>query len=491
MLKIEIIINMDIKSAIKYIKNSFSDSSDLIIKELEVNQKKCAFFYIDGMSDKLLLEQNIIEPLLLTASFEHPYAKTLPKIVKYSEQIKTDIYEQSPQIIAEGDIVFAIDNFENVFVFSLRKFEKRAVTEPPTSSVLKGPREGFIEEIKTNISLLRRRIKSPSFTIKMLTAGRYTQTSIAVAYINGIASDDVVNEITERINSIDIDGIVDSSYLTSFLESKKISIFNQVATSEKPDVVTAKLLEGRVAIIVDGSPLVITAPYVIFEDIQDAYDYYTGDWRASMVRIFRFFGAALTVLLPGAYVALQVFHFHLLPLKFLITLLSATTGIPFPPAVEMLFVVLLFEILYQASIRMPRFLGISLSVVGAIVLGDTAVKSGLISSPAVLIVAMSAIGIFCVPDQVGTLSIFRFLFLCAGAVLGIFGIIVLLILTITYLASIDNLGAPYLAPFAPTIFPDLKDAFLKDSPLQMKKRPYSIPTSNRTRMQNKGVNKIK
>ena len=201
-----------------------------------------------------------------------------------------------------------------------------------------------------------------------------------------------------------------------------------------------------------------------------------------MIRVLRIMGALLTIILPGAYVALQSHHYHLMPLKFLITLLSATNGIPFPPAIEMYVVLLLFEILNQASVRMPRLMGISLSIVGAIVLGDTAVKAGLISSPAVLVTALSAIGIFCVPDEVGTLSILRFLFLSVSAVMGLFGIVILSIMLVAYLVSMDSYGAPYLAPYAPRINPDLKDGVLKQSTVNMKRRPFSIPSQNRTRM---------
>ncbi|MCQ2602986.1 MAG: spore germination protein, partial [Clostridia bacterium] len=275
------------------------------------------------------------------------------------------------------------------------------------------------------------------------------------------------------------------AYISSFISERKNSIFSQVGNTEKPDVVTGKLLEGRIAIIVDGSPIVLTVPFVLLEDLQDGYDYYSSSWRVSMIRLFRLMGALMTVLLPGAYVALQSYHYHLLPLKFMITLLSATSGIPFPPAIEMLVVLILFEILNQASLRMPRFLGISLSIVGAIVLGDTAVKAGLISSPAVLVTALSAIGIFCVPDQVGTLSILRFSFLCVSAVSGLFGITIFLLILVSYLASMESFSAPYLAPYAPRIEKDLKDALFKAGVQEMKTRPFSFPNKNRTRIAEK------
>ena len=290
-----------------------------------------------------------------------------------------------------------------------------------------------------------------------------------------------VDAIRRRLSEIDTDGVIDSSYLAAFLEPTPLSLFKRVGGTEKPDIVAAKLLEGRVAVIADGSPIVLTLPFVFAEDLQDSYDYFAGDKRAAAARIFRLFGAALTVLLPAAYVALQSAHYHLLPLKFLMTLVGATSSIPFPPAVEMLVVLLLFEILNEASVRMPRYLGVSLSIVGAIVLGDTAVKAGLISSPAVLVTALSSIGVFCVPDQVGTLSVLRIAFLLVSAVLGLFGMIALLAVTTGYLASVQNYGAPYFAPYAPRIRSDLKDGVWKASVTHMDSRPLSFPNQNRTR----------
>lgn len=474
------IVNID--ELEKRLKTTFSQSDDFKCRRLYVGDKKCLFAYIDGNIDKILFEQDVVRPLKNAEDFEKPYLKSLQNKVAYADEIDIVPIAQSPEKIACCDIVFYVDGEEDAYVFSLRKPSARAIGEPPTSSVMKGPREGFIEEIKTNMSLIRRRIKSPDLVAKTFQVGRYSSTTVALMYIRGIADDAIVEQLSQKIERIDVDGVVDSAYVLSFIQTRKNSFFLQAGSTEKPDVASAKLLEGRVAIIVDGSPIVITLPYLVFEDVQDGYDYYSGDWRASMIRMFRMLGALLTVLLPGAYVTLQTYHFQLLPVKFLMTLMAATNNIPFPPAIEMLLVMTLFEVLNQASIRMPRYFGISLSVVGAIVLGDTAVKAGIISSPSVLVVALSAIGIFCVPDQVGPMSIMRFLFLCVSAVTGFVGMIVLTIIIIAYLASLDNFGTPYLAPYAPRIIPDLQDGILKADSSSMEFRPYSIPTTNRRRI---------
>lgn len=462
------------------ISTAFHGSDDLFFREVNTDYVKCIVSYLDGGSDKLVLEQDILSPLLNSSI--RVGGDNLSSVIFFCEEIKATPIDDCPSKIADGDVILFFDGEDEGYLISIRKFDKRAIAEPPTSNVLKGPREGFIEEVKTNVTLIRRRLKTPSLTVKNLSVGRYSSTAISVLYVDGVAVASVVDEIISRLSEIDIDGVIDGAYVSSFIQGRRYCLFNQVGSSEKPDVVVSKLLEGRVAIIVDGSPLVLTLPFVLFEDLQDGYDYYSNDWSSSLARLFRIMGGLLTVILPGAYVALQSHHYHLMPLKFLITLMSATNGIPFPPAIEMFFVLILFEILNQASIRMPRLMGVSLSIVGAIVLGDTAVKAGLISSPAVLITALSAIGIFCVPDQVGALSILRFVFLCCSAVMGLFGIVILIILLTAYLVSLSSYGAPYLAPYAPRITPDLKDGLLKSSTTNMEERPYSIPTKNRKRM---------
>lgn len=469
----------------------FSNSDDFKCRPLCVFNTPCLFAYIDANIDKALFEQDVIRPIKNADAIEGEHLEWLQNTVSYSDDVLSAALEQAPQNIANGDVAFFIEDDDCAYIFSLRKPSFRAIGEPPTASVMKGPREGFVEEIKTNISLVRKRIKSPSLVLRNFEVGRYSQTTVALMYIDGVADNQIVDNLCKKIQKIDVDGIVDSAYILSFIQTRKNSFFIQAGTTEKPDIASAKLLEGRILIMVDGSPIAITLPYLIFEDVQDGYDYYSTDWRASMIRMFRLLGGLITVFLPGAYVALQTYHYQLLPIKFLMTLMSATTNIPFPPAIEMLLVMVLFEILNQASIRMPRYFGISLSVVGAIVLGDTAVKAGLISSPSVLVVALSAIGIFCIPDQVGAMSILRFLYLCISAVLGFVGMIILTICIIAYLAELDNFGTPYLAPYAPRITPDLQDGVLKASNSSMELRPFSIPTPNRRRIskqdQNEGL----
>ena len=252
----------------KRITATFSCTDDLIVRPLTIADTPALLVFLDGCSDKTLLDRDVISPLLDLKNLPSPHEDTLQNAVKYCENIKTVRVEKSPQNIAEGDVALIVDGDENAYIFSLRSAEKRSIAEPPTESVMKGPREGFIEEIKSNLSLLRRRIKSPALVVKTLKVGRYSSTSVAIVHIDGIADDKIVGEIAEKISKIDVDGVIDSAYVISFIQPKKHSFFLQAGTTEKPDVAAAKLLEGRVLILVDGSPIVITLPYLIFEDVQ-------------------------------------------------------------------------------------------------------------------------------------------------------------------------------------------------------------------------------
>lgn len=357
---------------------------------------------------------------------------------------------------------------------------KRAVAEPPTSTVIKGPREGFIEDADDNISLIKKRIKKDFKTIELQT-GKYTQTKIIIAYVSSIADQKVIDKVKQRIEAIEIDGIIDSHYIAQFLQDEKVKLFRQVGSDEKPDIIASKLLEGRIAIIVDGSPIVLTVPYILFEDVQQSNDYYMLSSNVSLRRFIRIAGAFIAILGPGIYIAVQLYHYNIIPINLLITITNTTGNSPFSPMLETIFVLILFEILYEATLHMPKSMAGVTGIVGALVLGDTAVKAGLISPPAVLVSALSGITMYIIPDLAPQISLLRFAFALIGGVLGLFGIIITGLLLIIYLAGMDSYGSPYLAPYAPYIKEDTKDAVFKSGVRQMIKRPKSIPNINPTR----------
>lgn len=430
------------------------------------------------VQSQLIREQNCVELIdtrVITADL-------INKIIYISDPIIVcETFEEMVQSIANGDVGLMIDGAESYFVLSLRDYKTRGITEPPVSTVLRGPREGFVEDMKLNMTMLRRRFKTPDLVFEQMQVGKYSGTNVAIAYLDSVADKAVVDKVKSRIKSIDCDGIVDSSYIAMYIQDNKHSLFSQVGSAEKPDIVAGKILEGRVAIICDGSPTVITLPFVLFEHFQSSEDYYIKSYRATATRILRVIAMIIAICLPAAYVALQEFQYHMFPFKLLVVIMNSINGVPLTPTIEMLVLLLVFEILNEASIRMPRYVGTALSIVGAIVLGESAVSAGLLSVPTLLVTAMSTIGLYCVPDEVEAGSLLRILFVLISGVLGIFGLILSVFMLFAYVVGLKNYGTSYMAPFAPLLPLDLQDGVTKANLTDIKKRPYSIPTKNRVR----------
>ena len=373
------------------------------------------------------------------------------------------------------------DGEDNCISVDTRTAIGRAVAEPPTSMVMRGPREGFVEDVKVNLTLLRKRLKTPNLKIVNLVVGKYTNTAVAVCYVDGIAQKKIVDDIVQRIEEVKVDGVLDSSYLARYLDVNKTLLFRRVGTTEKPDIAVGKMLEGRVAIVVDGSPMVLTLPYLFVEDMQSPGDYYENSSMTTLSRLLRFISVIASVLLPSLYVCLQAYNYQIIPIKFLITVMNASEAIPFSPLTEMIIVLVIFDILREANLRMPSAVGISLSLVGAIVLGDAAVQAGLLGAPAVMIGALSGIGLFTFPDNTLIMSLLRLVVTFIGGVMGLFGVILATLTLIIYLASMQDYKTPFLAPYAPDIPQDRQDAVAQIPVPKMKKRPRSIPNENADR----------
>lgn len=463
---------------IERIKGKFETPSNVVSRELKAGEARGAVLYNPDLVDDAALRAVVF-------ALEKGEGKTLEDFMRYvlyeNETEISESVDDSINSLLSGDLLLCVENDARYLVINTRSYTTRSVTEPPTETVMRGPREGFIEDLKTNLSLLERRLKTPSFAIEKLTVGRKTKTNVAVCYLADVADPRVVKKVKKRLEKIDIDGITDSHYVTPFLEENPLSLFPQVGIAEKPDVVAAKILEGRVAVAVDGSPIVVTVPFVLVEDFQSGEDYYQRSGFATFVRILRYAGLSFALLLPALYVALQNFHYTLIPVRFMITLMAAIKGLPLSPLAETLFVLLLFEVIREASVRMPRAVGMAMSIVGALVLGETAVNAGVISSPAVMVTALSSIALFTVPNLIGTSSVLRLAFTVIGGLCGLFGLILAVLFTLHYICSMNGYGAPYLAPFAPLVYSDFKDTIERAPIKELKTRPRSIPNINDTR----------
>ena len=454
-------------------------SDDIIFFDFEIGEASAFCVYVDSITDKELLGLEVIAPLIKNDP-NKSVNYLAKKITLANVKTESKIQPAAEDALAGNAVIF-IDGKNKAISVDLKKFEVRAISEPPTGLAVRGPRNGFTESIKSNLSLVRRYIKSTDLKIKTTEKGKYTKTSIAIMYIDGIAKPEIAEKIRKKIEKINIDGIPDSSYVAKLLNERKTSLFKQVGSTERPDVLIERMLEGRIGIIVDGSPFALTLPYLLIEDFQAAEDYYISQYRANLVRTLRVVAMIFSILLPAVFVAAQLFHLQIIPLNFLLTIVNGIKEIPFSPSLEMFFVLLIFELLNETSVRMPKYVGMALAVVGALVLGETAVNAGIVSTPAILIMALSGISIYAIPEIVETTSVLRFIYLLIAGSLGGYGLIVLTAFLILYLAAADNYGAPYLAPYSPVLLNDFQDGLYMNNVIGMTKRPLSLGANNRTR----------
>lgn len=333
-----------------------------------------------------------------------------------------------------------------------------------------------------NLGLVRKRLKSEKLKVEMIKCGKRSETAVAIIYIEGVCEKSLPEKVKKQIEANEIDLVPDSSYIAQFISKKPRSVFKRNGTSEKPDIFCAKVCEGRVGIIADGSPIALTVPYMIVEDMQSAEDYYALSYRSTIIRFLRLFGIIIGLFLPALYVSAQLFKIQLIPFQLLLKISSSISGLPLSPSVEMFITLFVLEILNEASIRMPKYVGLALSVVGALVLGDTAVKAGIISTPAIIIIALSALCLYTTPDLVETTTTLRWLYLIIAGSIGPFGIVVFTAFILCYLVTEQSYGVPLLAPFAPLVKNDLYDSMVKSNMYSLKNRPKSLKTADKVRL---------
>lgn len=446
----------------------------------------CTLIYADGTVNKELLGSLVVKPLS-ALRLSNQAEKQIAQTERFPELKKIQKPQDMLLEILDGNTLLLVDGLATGFVVGAKFLPVRAITEPPTDIAVKGPREGFIEDVKANMSLVRKRLKTPDLRFETVRVGRRSQTAVVVCWLDGTSKTQVKDEIINKLHALDLDIVPDSSYIASLLSPRKHSPFRTIGTTEKPDIFTAKIAEGRVGVLVDGSPIALTAPYILTEDLQASEDYFISPFMATVFRLMRFIALFVAIFLPAFYISAQIFKMQLLPLGLMLTIASSVRELPLSPSLEMFVVLFLLETLKEASVRMPKYVGMSLSVVGALVLGDTAVNAGFLSTPAIIIVALSGICLYVVPNFVETGSLLRWLYLLVAGSFGPFGIVLLTAFLLYYLLSADAFGAPPLAPFSPLLPHDLRDSLVKYSLENLPTRPRFLRSKNKTRFK-KGEN---
>lgn len=484
------VLTGNLSADLEIIREIVGTSPDIKVHEFRYGQNseiKGALVFVDGLVNSTVIIDGILKPLKLYKEFSDYQSQSITKsldTVKQTIICAGEITEKhtAGEIVESclsGDTAFLSDGFDKALVISSKGWEKREITEPQTEAVVRGPREGFTENFRTNTALLRRRIRSPKLRMENFTIGNKTVTNVCLAYIEGVADPGIVATARARLKSIDTDSIIDSGYIEQYIEDNPFSIFPTIGNSEKPDVVAAKVLEGRVAIIVDGTPFVLTAPLLFVESFQSSEDYYIRPFFASIVRMLRYIAFFLTIAAPAIFIALTTFHQELIPTTLLFTISAAREGTPFPAFLEAFILILSFEILLEAGVRLPRPVGQAISIVGALIMGEAAVSAGLVGAPMVIAIAMTAVAGFVVPEQLDSASIIRIILLFLASSLGALGIAIGLLGVLNHIASLKSFGMPYCAFM--TFHHNMQDSYIRMPLWSMLKRPKGIASGDITR----------
>lgn len=461
-----------------------TNCSDVVYRNLTIQKHRLLLIYVDGLLDTKHLDEVVLKPLLFDGL---PDNSTPNEIGEWLQNQSVPIGETKTVVtikdvvsyVLKGEVAILAEGEQSALVASIKGWSKRSIEEPGSEQVIRGPREGFVETIRVNTSLLRRKIRSPKLKMEAQTIGDLSQTDVVVAYIDGIVSNEVLNEVRQRLNRIQIDGVLESGYIEEFIQDSPFSPLPTVQYTERPEVVAANLLEGKVGIFVDGTPFVLTVPMTFWGALAASEDYYERFMIATAIRWLRFVFGFIALALPSLYVALISFQQEMVPTTFLITIAKSQEATPFPAVVEAFIMEIMFEALREAGVRLPKAVGSAISIVGALVLGQAAVQAGIISAPMVIVVASTGIASFTIPRfNLGTgIRMLRFPLLALAGTLGFFGITIGLLLILLHMASLRSFGIPYFSPLAPLTRGSLRDVLIRAPWWGMKTRPETASRS--------------
>jgi spore germination protein KA len=478
-------LSCGLEENLKILSAEFRESCDLVVRRFSFGKGgilKAAVVFLDGMANLPMINDDVIKPLMYDSRFlcaeeisSDPDIDELRDRLLSVGDIRTiDTLYQVTDACLSGSAVLLFEGVAKAFNISAKGWDKRAVTEPNTETVVRGPREGFTENLRSNTAMIRRKIRNPALKIHSLEIGKRTRTKVNILYLDDIVNPALVEEVKRRLGNIDTDAILAAGYIEEYIEDSPYSVFPTIWYSEKPDSIAGRLLEGRVVIGVDGTPFMLSVPMLFIENFQTSEDYAIRSYYATMLRILRLMAFTISLFSPAVYVALTTYHQELIPTALLFTMAASSEGVPFPAALEAAIMMFTFEVIREAGVRMPRPAGQAISIVGALVMGQSAVQAGLVGAPIVIVIAITAVSSFVVPMCEDAVSLLRWFLMILSAAMGSFGITLGTLVILFHLASLKSFGTSYLAPIAPVIPPDLKDSVVRTPLWSMRTRPRSL-----------------
>lgn len=474
-------------------KEIFKYDETVIFRPFENRSDKkirgCVIF-TELLVNNIVIDQNVVRPLLEFVpsgeKFNEPLSAFLADQVICTDEVK---YGKTPYdavtSLLIGDTVVLVDTCPGAIVANSKKYSIRGVGVPETENSVNGPKEGFTELIVTNLSLLRRKVKDPKLKFRFIEVGKVSRTRVCLAYIEDLAEEKLIKSLEERLSSFEIDSVLDVSYISELISDNPASPVDTMGVTERPDVVAAKLFEGRAALLVDGTPFALTAPFLFLENFQANEDYYENFWFGSFSRLLRYVSFFFAVSLPGLYVALISYHKEMIPRPLLISIAKSRSAVPFPAALEMFILLFMFDLLREAGVRLPKAIGVTVSTVGAIVLGQSIVSANIVSAEMIIIVAICGIASFLTPKLEGEIVFLRLVLLLLSSMLGIYGYAIGIVAFSSYISSLTSFGVDFTAYTIPRSKEGGKDSFLRAPRRSMRMRPAAIQKKNRIRFKKK------
>lgn len=486
-------IDGDLRQMVDALNGLLGDNDDFVSRSFHLfGTHPACLFYFASLVNSETINREVLKPLMNTP----PHADSFPPRMSQLKEMMlrdqlyfaecewVDDFSTMIEALMRGSSVILIDGIHAALLLHTRNFEQRTIDEPKTEQVIRGPRDGFNERLDTNLALLRYRLPTEQLKVKTMKIGRMTKTKVAVCYLEGLTNPDLLQEVLRRLSKIDTDGILDAGNLEQYISDNRWTPFPLLQSTERPDKTVAALLEGRVAILTDGSPFALLAPVLFSVFYQVASDYIEKSLVASFLRLSRFVAIIFSLIFPSLYVSIISFNPELIPTDFAVAVAGGRYGVPFPAVVEVLVMEIAMEVLREATIRMPQQVGGALSIVGVLVVGEAAVQAGFASPITVVVIALTTIGSFATPayDAALALRILRFFLVILAGMFGLYGVMAGLILITNHLLSLKSFGVPYFSPVIPFNFRGLKDSLFRSQLWHLSRRPEMYHPLNMTRV---------
>ncbi|MNO27679.1 Spore germination protein A1 [compost metagenome] len=447
----------------------FTNCSDFVVRRLDMfGTMHGMVVFLDVLVDKQLWDDGLLAPLMQQAAVPVDSPSQLYEQLKYkfSSVVQPAVVsniDDAVQRIIKGESVLFVEGSTEAYSFAVKDNLNRPLNEPSTEAVIRGPRYGFIEKLDINITLMRHRLRTPRLKTVKLSAGKVSRTEITILYLENIAKQSVVDEVKSRIAGIDMDSVLESGYIEELISDHPFSPFPVIQSTQRPDLVSGSLIEGKVAVLTDGTPMALIMPVTFWSGFQSAEDYYMKFMFATMLRWLRYLFAFFALALPSIFIAITTFHQEMIPTSLTLSLAAAREVVPFPALMEALIMEITFEALREAGIRLPRPVGQTISIVGALVIGQAAVQAGIISATIIIVVSITGISSFLIPNpsMSQAISLLRFPLMLLAASFGLYGVGIGLLAVLVHLVNLRSFGVPYMTPLAPFKLTGLGDVLYR------------------------------